>query len=120
MRAALASIVEGGHVLHVHGIDQHAIFLHQQAQNLELPTAGCRVDCDADRLSMNAAARSLPMVVLALVFDRLLQRRKAEPLGTFSKSQCPDVIFFIHLFTAAMAEGRALSQSRKKLVPSCF
>jgi hypothetical protein len=45
-------------------------------------------------LSMNAAARSLPMVVLALVFDRLLQRRKAEPLGTFSKSQCPHVIFF--------------------------
>jgi hypothetical protein len=45
-------------------------------------------------LSMNAAARSLPMVVLALVFDRLLQRRKAEPLGIFSKSQCPDVICF--------------------------
>jgi hypothetical protein len=50
-------------------------------------------------LSMNAAARSLPMVVLALVFDRLLQRRKAEPLGTFSKSQCPDVIFFLFIYS---------------------
>jgi hypothetical protein len=86
MRAALASIVKAGHVLHVDGIDGHAIFLHQQAQDLYHPTAGCRVDCDADRLSMNAATRSLPMVVLALVFDRLLQRRKTEPFGTFSRS----------------------------------
>jgi hypothetical protein len=32
--AALASIVEGGHVFHVNGIDEHAILLHQIAQDL--------------------------------------------------------------------------------------
>ena len=67
MRAALASIMEGGHTLHVDGIDGHAIFQHQKAQDLVHPTARRRVDCDADSLSMHAA-RSLPMVVLALVF----------------------------------------------------
>jgi len=48
--------------------------------DLNHPAARCAVDWYADGLGVHSAACSLPVVVFALVLDRLLQRREAEAL----------------------------------------